>query len=125
MDKYIDDNLTDLNILALLPEGVKISVRSGRIVHDDVNNAFNSFKRWIYNDNRKSGIQYIYNIVSDSLQILTETDNPAYKQIYLDILPNVIKGIENYKRTYMPDAFICSRCAVIVHNIETVLEKYN
>lgn len=129
MDKYIDDNLTDLNILALLPEGVKISVRSGRIVHETIKDgnflagAINSVKRWVFNDNRKSGVQEIYTIVELAVKILRALEvGGVYHEMYMDILPKVATGIENYKRTYKDDAFVASRCNIIIRNIKALVK---
>ena len=128
MNKTIDDNLTDLSILASLPEGVKISVRSGRIVLERpkgtniVQDALGSLKRWIYSDNRKSGIDEIYNIVTKSIELVNSLEEGDHnKAMYKKIFPGVIKGIENYKRTYSDDAFIRARCDIITNNISPFL----
>ena len=53
--KHIDDNLSDLYVISLLPVDVKISIRNGRIIHEKpkggegfmstVSNAMHSMKR--------------------------------------------------------------------------------
>ena len=130
MNKCVDDNLTDLNLVSLLTEGVKISVRNGRIFHElpkgenIVHNVMNSTKRWFHNDNRKSGVQELYAIVKQSLVLIKENleKNSYYYNKYVEIFPKVIAGIENYKRTYQDDAYIMSRCAVIIDAINSVPE---
>tara|TARA_R110000851_G_scaffold317746_2_gene481322 strand:- start:447 stop:848 length:402 start_codon:yes stop_codon:yes gene_type:complete len=131
MNKCIDDNLTDLNLISLLAEGVKISVRQGRIVHEQakgeniVTNVASSFKRWFFNDNRKSGVNEMYAIVKQAIQILDADEkalkkNSFYYNKYIEILPKVIDGIDNYKLTYKEDAYITSRCNVIIDGINSV-----
>lgn len=124
--KHIDDNLTDLHILSLLPEGVKISIRSGRLVHekpksgegvmDVLSNSFNSLRRWYNNDNRTSGMNEIYGIVQESFRIVKEVDD-NYKRQYAELYPRVIIGIQNYMRTYKDDSFIMSRCTILIDRI--------
>ena len=130
MDKCIDDNLTDLNLISLLPEGVKISVRNGRIVHEHpkgenvVTNVAGSFKRWFFNDNRKSGVSELYNIVKQALQLINDkvvTESSYYYTKYMEIFPKVIEGIRNYQMTYKDDAYITSRCNVIIDGINSVI----
>ena len=127
MNKCIDDNLTDLHLISLLQEGVKISVRQGRIVHEQpkgenvMANVTGSFKRWFFNDNRKSGVNEIYSIVKQAIQIISEGEKDSYyHKKYIEILPKVIDGINNYKLTYKEDAYITSRCNVIIDGINSV-----
>ena len=86
MDKCIDDNLTDLHIISLIKEGVKIYVRNGRIAHQQpkgenvLQNMWGSTKRWFYNDNRRSGVDEIYNIV-----------NPANINVTVNTIPRLLK----------------------------------
>lgn len=124
--KHIDDNLTDLYLLSLLPEGVKVSIRNGRIVHERpksgegvmsfVASSFNSLRRWYNNDNRMSGINEIYNVIHTSFRILEENTDDKLSQRYKDLFPKVIEGIENFMRTYKDDAYIVSRCNIIIDN---------
>lgn len=124
--KHIDDNLTDLYLLSLLPEGVKVSIRNGRIVHERpksgegvmsfVASSFNSLRRWYNNDNRMSGINEIYNVIHTSFRILEENTDDKLNQRYKDLFPKVIEGIENFMRTYKDDAYIVSRCNIIIDN---------
>ena len=127
MNQCIDDNLTDLHLISLLQEGVKISVRQGRIVHEQpkgenvVTNVASSLKRWFFNDNRKSGINEMYSIVKQAIQIIAEGEKSSYyHKKYIEILPKVIEGINNYKITYKEDAYITSRCNVIIDGINSV-----
>jgi hypothetical protein len=130
MNKCVDDNLTDLNLVSLLTEGVQISVRNGRIFHElpkgenIIHNVMNSTKRWFHNDNRKSGVQELYAIVKQSLVLIKENleKNSYYYKKYMEIFPRVIAGIENYKRTYQDDSYITSRCTVIIDAINSVQE---
>ena len=125
--KHIDDNLTDLYLLSMLPEGVKISMRNGRIVHEKpksgegvmsfVASSFNSLRRWYNNDNRVSGTNEIYNVVQTTFRILEETVDDRLKERYKILFPKVIEGIENYMRTYKDDAYIVSRCNIITDNM--------
>lgn len=84
----------------------------------------NSTKRWFHNDNRKSGVQELYAIVKQSLVLIKENleKNSYYYNKYVEIFPKVIAGIENYKRTYQDDAYIMSRCTVIIDAINSVPE---
>ena len=125
--KHVDDNLTDLYLLSMLPEGVKISMRNGRIVHEKpksgegvmsfVASSFNSLRRWYNNDNRVSGTNEIYTVIQTTFRILEETIDDKLKERYKAIFPKVIEGIENYMRTYKDDAYIVSRCSIIIDNI--------
>ena len=130
--KHIDDNLTDLHILSLLPEGVKVSVRHGRLVHEKpktgegamafVSSSMNSLRRWYNNDSRVSGMNEIFTIVQNSLKILEGSDEHYVIQ-YKNVLPKLIEGIQNYMRTYKDDAFITSRCNVLLERIQYDMSK--
>lgn len=133
--KHIDDNLADLYVISLLPEGVKISIKNGRIIHEKpksgdgfmatLSNAMHAMRRWLNSDNRTSGINEIYSIVQQSFMNVQELIDEKTQSSYLDrydrLYPNVVTGIENYKRTYSDDAYIVSRCNVIIGNIQTFL----
>ena len=125
MNQHIDDNMTDLHVLALLKPGVKLSIVSGRIVHEKpktggfVSCFVGSFKRWVNQDNRKSGVENIYNIVRVALQIMQETSHPEYK----GVLKQVITGLEAFQKTYQDDAFIQARTKVIMENIHNALRQ--
>ena len=125
MNKTIDDNLTDLSILGSLPEGVKISVRSGRIVLERpkgvnvVQDVMCSLKRWMYSDTRKSGIDEVYSIVTKSIELVNSLGPENHnRKMYMKVFPLVIVGIENYKRTYSDDPFIRARCDIIMNNVQ-------
>lgn len=128
--KHVDDNFTDLYMLAMLPEGVKISIRNGRIVHESaksgegvmsfISSTFNSLRRWYNNDNRMTSINEIYSIVQTSLRILEDTIDDDIRRRYDQTFPSVIQGIENYMRTYNDDAYIVSRCKIIIENIKSL-----
>lgn len=127
--KHIDDNLTDLYLLSMTPEGVKLSIRNGRIVHEKaksgegvmsfVSHSFNSLRRWYNNDNRVTAMNEIYSIVQTATKIMEESQDENILERYYEILPKVIQGIDNYSRTYKDDAFIVSRCMIIIDNIKT------
>lgn len=133
--KHIDDNLTDLYLLSMLPEGVKLSLRNGRIVHEKpksgegvmsfVSQSFNSLRRWYNNDNRVTAMNEIYSIVQTATKIMEECKDEKILERYSKIFPKVIQGIENYSRTYKDDAFIVSRCNIIKDNIgDYEIKKY-
>jgi hypothetical protein len=127
MDKCIDDNLTDLHIISLIKEGVKIYVRNGRIAHQQpkgenvLQNMWGSTKRWFYNDNRRSGVDEIYNIVKQGIKIVQGLESDKfYCKKYIELLPKVIEGINNYKKTYSEDSYMQSRCNVIINGIQSI-----
>ena len=130
--KHIDDNLTDLYLLSMLPEGVKLSIRNGRIVHEKpksgegvmsfVSQSFNSLRRWYNNDNRITAMNEIYDVIKTATRIMDECGDGKILERYSKIFPKVVQGIENYSRTYKDDAFIVSRCMIIVDNIKTRAE---
>lgn len=125
---HIDDNLSDLGVISLLQEGVKISLRNGRIIHEkprggegfmsSLSSAMTSMKRWINNDNRTSGMNEINRVIQQSFVILQET-NESYRKMYNDLYPKVIIGLENYRRTYADDPYIISRCNILINNLQT------
>ncbi len=131
--KHVDDNFTDLYLLSMLPEGVKLSIRNGRIVHEKpksgegvmsfVSQSFNSLRRWYNNDNRVTAMNEIYSIVHVAIKIMEECIDEKILKRYFEILPKVIQGIENYSRTYKDDAFIVSRCMIIIDNIKTRIQS--
>lgn len=127
--KHVDDNLTDLYLLSMLPEGVKLSLRNGRIVHEKpksgegvmsfVSQSFNSLRRWYNNDNRVTAMNEIYDIINTASTIMDESIDDDIMKRYTTLLPKVMQGIENYSRTYKDDAFIVSRCMIIIDNIKS------
>ena len=126
--KHIDDNFTDLYTLAMLPEGVKINIRNGRIVHESaksgegvmsfVSGTFNAVRRWYNNDNRITAMNEIYVIIQTAFIIL-ETADVDLERRYFQIIPQVIEGIKNYMRTYNSDTFITARCKIVIDNLKS------
>ena len=90
---HIDDNLSDLGVISLLQEGVKISLRNGRIIHEkprggegfmsSLSSAMTSMKRWINNDNRTSGMNEINRVIQQSFVILQEATLASFIVIHL------------------------------------------
>lgn len=130
--KHIDDNFTDLYTIAMLPEGVKLNIRNGRIVHDSpksgegvmsfVSDTFNSMRRWYNNDNRITATNEVYSIVQTAFVIL-ETADEDLERRYRHIFPQVSDGIVNYMKTYAKDTFITARCKIIIDNIKNFEKK--
>ena len=124
--KFIDDNFTDLYTLAMLPEGVKLTMRNGRIVQEGaksgegimsfVSSTYNALRRWYNNDNRITAINEIYTIIQTSFKIL-ETAEYDLQRRYLQLFPQVVDGIKNYMKTYSKDTFITARCKILIDNI--------
>jgi hypothetical protein len=124
--KFIDDNFTDLYTLAMLPEGVKLTMRNGRIVQEGaksgegvmsfISSTFNAMRRWYNNDNRITAMNEIYTIIQTSFKILETADYDLQRR-YLHIFPQVVDGIKNYMKTYSKDTFITARCKILIDNI--------
>lgn len=130
--KFIDDNFTDLYTLAMLPEGVKLIIRNGRIVQEGaksgegimsfISSTFNSMRRWYNNDNRITAMNEIYTIIQTSFKILETADNDLERR-YRHIFPQVVDGIKNYMKTYSKDTFITARCKILIDNINSFEKK--
>ena len=128
---HIDDNLSDLGVISLLQEGVKISLRNGRIIHEkprggegfmsSLSSAMTSVKRWFNNDNRTSGMNEINRVIQQSFVIVIDA-NESYVKMYMDLYPKVIVGLQNYRRTYADDPYIISRCNIIINNLQTYFQ---
>ena len=130
--KHIDDNFTDLYTIAMLPEGVKLNIRNGRIIHDSpksgegvmsfISDTFNSVRRWYNNDNRITATNEVYSIIQTAFRIL-ETADEDLERRYRNIFPQVSDGIVNYMKTYAKDTFITARCKIIIDNIKNYEKK--
>ena len=74
-----------------------------------------------YNDNRRSGVDEIYNIVKQGIKIVQGLESDKfYCKKYIELLPKVIEGINNYKKTYSDDSYMQSRCNVIINGIQSI-----
>lgn len=132
--KYIDDNMTDLYTIAMLPEGVKLSIRHGRLIHDPaksgegvmafISGTFNAVKRWYNNDNRATAVNEVYSVIHTAFKVIETADQDLTSR-YQQVFPLVIQGIENYSRTYGTDTFITARCKILVDNLKGILKKEN
>lgn len=130
--KYIDDNMTDLYTIAMLPEGVKLSIRHGRLVHDPsksgegvmafISGTFNAVKRWYNNDNRATAVNEVYSVIQTAFKVIETADQDLVSR-YQQVFPLVIQGIENYSRTYGTDTSITARCKILVDNLKSVSKK--
>jgi hypothetical protein len=61
----------------------------------------------------------IYDIINTASTIMDESIDDDIMKRYNTLLPKVMQGIENYSRTYKDDAFIVSRCMIIIDNIKS------
>ena len=71
-------------------------------------------------------IDELYNIVKQALQLINDkvvTESSYYYTKYMEIFPKVIEGIRNYQMTYKDDAYITSRCNVIIDGINSVINS--
>ena len=64
----------------------------------------------------------IFIIIQNAMKIMEEAEE-HYATQYRKVLPKVIEGIQNYMRTYKDDAFITSRCNVLLERIRYVMSK--
>ena len=138
-EKLIEDNLTELNIITLIPENGRVRVHHGhiKIEPDKVGRGImstaswliNAGRRWYFNDNRISGISAISDTVQQSFNLIEEiktkpdfTMGTWYTNTFLQRYDGVIKGLTNYKNTYSHDAYIVSRCELLVNKIKKYLK---
>ena len=118
-DLEIDSILLDLKIISQIKENDKL-ITSKDLLEID-NSYFQSIKRYWNNDNRLSTIDYIKNVVNNTLKFTDITFNDSNNntnifkennshilQRFLVEMTNAIKGLDNLKLTYNNDTTIIS-----------------
>ena len=119
---YIDQILTGLNVIGMIKEGQKVSVRNG-LLNIDVRKrgVFNGIVRWLHNDNRYSTLSYIRNVVNNAIEIASKS--PEHKEHIDDGLSKAVTGLSALSVTYTDDAAIAASINVMKDRIESYRKK--
>ena len=110
--------LTDLEVLSMIKEKDKLCIRDGHITIEQKTHPFKiAIRRWIKNDNRRTMIMEINNVISLSLQLCKDAkENPEKKWTlgqFNKHFKKVIEGLENLKKTYFNDSNVVARLTIL------------
>ena len=109
-----DSSTVELNILAALQPGDKLSV-SGKFLEIDPPSYTRVIRRFFGKDNRNLSATTVERIVSTSRRLarrLKSADETDAHQHLVDAMRSAIVGIENLKQTYGGDAGVQARLSV-------------
>jgi len=112
------DLFTDLEVLSMIKEEDKLCVRDGHITIEQRSHPMKiAVRRWANNDSRKLTIMHINTLITQSLQICSETRNDSDKmwtiEQFCKHFTNSLDGLSNLKKTYIDDSAIVARLNVI------------
>ena len=119
------DLFTDLEVLGMLKQDDKICIRDGRIsIEKKTHPVTLAMRRWINNDGRRITIMQINSIISQSLQVCKENREKIWtiSQFYRHFI-NVLRGLQNMKKTYSDDSAIVARLNVISSLLEEEVKE--
>ena len=151
-DMNIDQIIINLKIIALIKKHEKLSVREedkSLIIDPQFNFLyFQSFKRWLNQDNRQKTMTYIHKIInktfewmdktydeykhkediSEDIEISPEIFEESKENLLLRISKEVInaaEGLKNLRITYKNDSRINSEIQLLLDKIKIKVDKIN
>lgn len=112
------DLFTDLEVLSMIKEEDKICIRNGHITIEKRTHPIKTaFRRWVNNDSRRLTLMHINTLITESLQICSESRNDSGKiwsiEQFCKHFTNSLEGLTNLQKTYTDDSAIVARLNVI------------
>jgi len=131
---------TELEILSMLKDGDKLSMRNGIMTIEKKTHPIKTaVRRWINNDNRHSTLMEIDNIISDAMKMYREhridndditnlcsiddTSNIWITQQFCEQFRNCIEGLQNLKKTYNDDSAVVAKLNIICKILDEECRK--
>jgi len=125
IDEQIDNTITTLKVLGMLPKNGRLCVRKGQLTLE-ADNQMQKIKRWIYRDSRDVTLIHIKNTMSNTNKLIKGIMN---NQIELELktwslhrflaeMINCQAGLVNLKTTYLDDTSMVATLDVICDRLQ-------
>ena len=125
IDEQIDNTITTLKVLGMLPKNGRLCVRKGQLTLE-ADNQMQKIKRWIYRDSRDVTLIHIKNTMSNTNKlikgIMTNQIDIELKtwslHRFLAEMINCQAGLVNLKTTYLDDTSMVATLDVICDRLQ-------
>jgi hypothetical protein len=130
IEDQIDNTLTNLKIIAMIPKNGRLCVRKG-FLNLETEDHFQTIRRFLNNDSRDICLDHIKNTILNAIkitknimnnQIEVELKNWTLQQISIEIR-NCQTGLTNLKTTYNDDAVMKSQIDVLLERLNVHCEE--
>lgn len=116
----IQEILIKLKFIKNLKRGYKLNISS--LTYSE-NSYFESVKRMFTGEGRKLTIEFIHNLVVQSLDTLENFSDTEFAETILNHLDEACLGLEILREGYSNDAEVSARISTILENIRLQLDK--
>jgi hypothetical protein len=112
----VSDLLIKLNFLSEIKSGYKINVCNSSFIKPQ--NWFGPILRGYHQENRKTTLGYIKDIVNRLSEVITNHDEREIIEKIKEILPHSINGLQRLNDTYYNDPDMISNLKVCISTME-------
>lgn len=117
----LQDLLVKLRVLSMIGAGNKLNISNLSIIEKD--SWTGAFYRALTGENRKNTINYVNQIIDDSIKALGEYSDTEFCALIVNALANAKMGIINLGTTYQNDLNFSAHIKVLTDNIDLQLDK--
>jgi hypothetical protein len=123
-DEMIDNTLTSLKIMAMLPKNGRLCVRKGQLAIESDDN-WQTIRRWINHDSRDQIMLHMRNCIGNAIKL---SKGLIHNQIETDLkswtigrllveMKNSQTGLVNLKTTYCSDPAMVAAIDVLIERL--------
>ena len=138
IDTTADELLTDLHVIAMIPERGRLCIRNGRLsvetnpngngVSNIPSNVVLAMRRWWHQDNRTTALTHLGTTLTRSFALTIELHNDREKYNWLIgqfkyAFTHAITGLKNMSLTYNDDANTRARLLVTIDRLTDATAK--
>jgi hypothetical protein len=129
-DDFVDNVIANMKVIAMVQSNAKLCIRKGQLAVD-VDDRFQSMRRWIYKDSRDNIIMHIRNIINNAIKIskglLKDEISSDLKDWTLLRMNEEMRaceiGLINLKTTYIGDSATVAALDVLIDRLKANYEE--
>lgn len=128
-DDFVDNVIANMKVIAMVQSNSKLCIRKGQLAVD-VDDRFQSVRRWIYKDSRDNIIMHIRNTINNAIKIskglLKDEISSDLKNWTLIRMNEEMRaceiGLINLKTTYIGDSATVAALDVLIDRLKANYE---
>ena len=128
-DDFVDNVIANMKVIAMVQSNAKLCIRKGQLAVD-VDDRFQSVRRWIYKDSRDTIIMHIRNTINNAIKIskglLKDEISSDLKNWTLIRMNEEMRaceiGLVNLKTTYIGDSSTVAGLDVLIDRLKANYE---
>jgi hypothetical protein len=129
-DDFVDNVIANMKVIAMVQSNAKLCIRKGQLAVD-VDDRFQSVRRWIYKDSRDNIIMHIRNIINNAIKIskglMKDEISSDLKDWTLVRMNEEMRaceiGLINLKTTYIGDSATVAALDVLIDRLKANYEE--